>query len=131
MDALNNYFYSCFNHSCPPLSDSVNNDYALEGLPPSECQMDLLCTEDSVFDLPAALDTYTSESTGYDDIVAKMLKCTAESNTPSLTELFNLSVTTSTAVFPSKWKTGRIVPIPKGIIDLCLLCSGQFQSSLL
>lgn len=73
--------------------------------------MDLLCTEDSVFDLLAALDTF--KSTGYDGIAAKMLKCTAESITPSLMELFNLSITTG--VFPSElWKTGRIVPIPKG-----------------
>ena len=109
-DALNNYFYSCFNHSCPPLSNSVDNDYVLEDLPPNECPTDLLCTEDSIFDLLAALDT--SKSTGHDDISAKMLKCTAESITPSLTELFNLSITTG--VFPSEWKTGRIVPILKG-----------------
>ena len=93
---------------------------------PNECPMDLLCTEDSVFDLLVALDT--SKSTGYDNIAAKMLKCTAESITPSLTELFNLSITTG--VFPSEWKIERIVHIPKGN-NLCLLGSGQFQSSLL
>ena len=32
--------------------------------------------------------------------------------TRSVTEFFNLSI--STGVFPSEWKTGRIVPIPKG-----------------
>ena len=70
----------------------------------------LLCTEDSIFDLLVALDT--SKSTGHDEITAKMFKCTAESITPSLTKLFNFSI--STGVFPSEWKIGRIVPIPKG-----------------
>ena len=73
-------------------------------------QRNYLCTEDSVFDLLAALDT--SKSTGHDEISAKMLKYTAESITPSLTALFNLSI--STGVFPSEWKIGRIIPIPKG-----------------
>ena len=62
------------------------------------------------FDLLVALDA--SKSTGHDKIAAKMLKCTAECIILSLTKLFNLSI--STGVFPSEWKTGRIVPIPKG-----------------
>ena len=41
-----------------------------------------------------------------------MLKFTADSITPSLTVLFNMSI--STGVFPSEWKVGRIVPVPKG-----------------
>ena len=108
-DALNNYFYGHFNHNSPTLSDSVT-DYAFKDLHPSKCPVNLLCKEDSIFDLLAALDT--SKSTGHDEIAAKMLKCTDESITPSLMELFNLLI--STGVFPSEWKTGRIVPIPKG-----------------
>ena len=67
-----------------------------------------VCKEDFIFDL-AALDT--SRSTGH-EIAAKMLKCTAENITPSFIKLFNLLI--STGVFLSEWKTGRIVPIPKG-----------------
>ena len=41
-----------------------------------------------------------------------MLKSTAVSITPSLTELYNMSI--STGVYPSDWKVARIVPVPKG-----------------
>ena len=77
---------------------------------------------DSIFDLLVALDT--SKSTGYDEIAAKMLKCTAESITPSLTKLFDLSM--STGAFLSEWKIGRIVPIPKRN-NCCLLDLSQFH----
>ena len=54
----------------------------------------------------------TTKSVGSDGISAKMLKCTATSITSTLTTLCNLSI--STGVFPSAWKEGRIVPVPKG-----------------
>ena len=41
-DVLNNYFYGCFNHNTPPLSDSVT-DYAFEDLHPNKCLVNLLC----------------------------------------------------------------------------------------
>ena len=47
-----------------------------------------------------------------------MLKSTAVSITPSLTELFNMSI--STGEIPSEWKTARIVPIPKGTDQMVL-----------
>ena len=106
-DALNNYFYTCFNHSLPPLTDS---DFSFEHLNPDNCPKELLCTEETAFTLLADLDT--SKSTGCDSVTAKMLKSTAESITSSLMTLFNLSI--STGVFPTEWKTARIVPIPKG-----------------
>ena len=54
----------------------------------------------------------TSKASGRDGISARMLKNTAASITPSLTNyLFNLSLMTGT--LPSQWKKSQIVPIPK------------------
>ena len=50
-----------------------------------------------------------TKSVGSDGISGKM---TAISFAPQLTTLFNNSI--STGRFPSDWKVGRIVPIPKG-----------------
>ena len=52
-----------------------------------------------------------SKSSGTDGISARMLKSSALSIAPSLTKLFNLSLTTG--VLPSEWKLARVVPIPK------------------
>ena len=93
---LNQYFSECFNKAQPPLScgDSINN----EGM--NECPEDFLCTEEEVFDMLASLDV--SKANGPDGISAKMLKGTAHSITPSLTKLFNISI--STGLFPEAWK---------------------------
>ena len=53
----------------------------------------------------------SSKSIGADDISARMLKANACSIAPSLTKLFNLSLTTGTV--PNEWKIARIVPLPK------------------
>ena len=66
--------------------------------------------EDAIFDQLAALDT--SKAAGYDGISGKMLKSTAGSITPTLTALFNLSL--SSGKIPQEWKIGRIAPVPKG-----------------
>ena len=102
---LNQYFSECFNKAQPPLSsgDSFNN----EGM--NECPEDFLCTEEEVFDMLASLDV--SKANGPDGISAKMLKGTAHSITPSLTKLFNISI--STGIFPEAWKVSSVVPIPK------------------
>ena len=53
----------------------------------------------------------TTKSSGPDGISAQMLKSTAHSITPSVNELFNLSITAG--IFPDKWKHSYIVRIPK------------------
>ena len=102
---LNNFFYSCFNHRQPPVLDPPSNR-----LPPNECPIELLCTEESVFELLSNLDT--TKSTGSDGISSKMLKCTSLSIADPLHKLFNNSI--STGILPTDWKMGRITPIPKG-----------------
>ena len=52
-----------------------------------------------------------SKANGPDEISAKMLKCTASCVAPSITQLFNLSLTTGK--IPSEWKRSLVVPIPK------------------
>ena len=108
-DSLNNFFYGCFNHNIPPLrSDSLPR--STPHLDPAACPEDILCTEESILDHLMTLDV--TKSTGCDGISARMLKCTAVSIAASLTELFNLSI--STGDVPSDWKIARIVPVPKG-----------------
>ena len=52
-----------------------------------------------------------AKATGPDGISARMLKETASTIAPSVTELFNLSLHQQT--FPSQWKYAKVVPIPK------------------
>ena len=83
-------------------------------------QIELLCDEDDVADILANLDT--GKATGIDGISARMLKAVSFTIAPSLTKLFNLSLSNGT--IPSEWKTSRIVPLPKGSnksIDIVLL----------
>ena len=101
---LNEYFFSCFNTCLPPLSEE-NHIHST----PSSCPKSFLIAEEYVATVLLNLDV--SKSTGVDGISAKMLKQTALSIAPSLTKLFNLSITTG--CFPEDWKIVRIVPIPK------------------
>ena len=100
---LNSFFYTCFNNKSPPLLNQPPN------LLSQECPPDILCTEDEVYDLVVQLDP--SKSTGPDGISVRMLRGTADAIVPSLTRLFNLSLTSGT--FPESWKLARIVPVPK------------------
>jgi len=79
---LNSTFMKNVNYSVPGLQtdDSLN-------IVPHTSPSDLLCTEDEVYDLLSTLD-----ANGHDDISATMLKKTAMSITPVITELFNTSI---------------------------------------
>ena len=103
---LNNFFYDCFNTKSPPLVATPSS------LPTSGCPPEFLCTEAEVYDLVVGLDP--SKSTGPDGISARMLRGTVDAVVPSLTRLFNLSITTGS--FPESWKLARIVPVPKSVV---------------
>ena len=60
---------------------------------PYEFPEELLCSEDTIADMLANLDT--TKSTGADDISARMLKCCAYTVAPSLTKLFNVSLSST------------------------------------
>ena len=105
-ELLNKQFYENFNHSHPQVLSSVFPRIPTD---PSSCPDHLLCTEEQVFNLIAALDC--SKATGTDAISARMLKSTVFSIVPSLTNLFNSSI--RTGMFPQSWKCARVVPIPK------------------
>ena len=106
-ELLNNFFFGCFNHNVPPL---VHSDNHCENIDPAACPEDILCNEDSVLDQLTSLDV--TKATGCDGISARMLKSTAVSIALSLTELYNMSM--STGFYPSDGKVARIVPVPKG-----------------
>jgi len=108
-------FSSCFSTAVPPLSRQSH---------PQLLSRWLLCTED-VATLICSLDT--SNANGPDGVAARMLKGTLNSIVPSLTKLFNISITTGQS--PQCWKESVVVPIPKGghyskptTIDLSLFC---------
>ena len=102
-EVLNSFFYDCFNKALPPLGKHVSC------LDPTQIPGNLLCTEDVILDLIVGLETY--KATGPDDISARMLKETASTIAPSLTKLFNLSMTSGN--LPTEWKLARVVPVPK------------------
>ena len=106
---LNNFFYSCFNRSCPPLSLNSQIPNLLPNLDPSSFPDSLKCTSEYIANMLATLDT--SKSTGPDDISSMMLKSAAYSIAPSLANLFNTSL--ATGILPSEWKLARVVPVPK------------------
>ena len=101
-NAFNEFFSGCFNSSCPPISTSTRTGV-------SESSQDILCTEDEVCELLKSLDV--SKANGPDGISARMLRCTANAIAPSLTKLFNCSITCGRP--PDSWKMSSVVPIPK------------------
>ena len=77
--------------------------------PTCVCPAEMLCTEDEVAHLIMSMDS--NKANGPDGVSARMLKGTALAIAPSLTKLFNLSITTG--CFPTCWKTSNVVPVPK------------------
>ena len=96
------FFCSCFNRSHSPIQ---HQDTPAS----SDCPEEILCSESEVYNMLAALDMM--KASGSDGISARMLKSTAFSIAPSLTKLFNQSL--STGILPLPWKKSLVVPIPK------------------
>ena len=107
---LNEYFSECWNHSAPPLSEP-SNDHLVTYSSSDE----LLCSTSEVVQLIQELDV--SKAIGPDGVSARMLKATASSIAPSLTKLFNISI--SNGQFPTPWKVAHVVPIPKSPSNKC------------
>ena len=82
---LNVTFTNHYNRSVPELSISD-----LPEVVPTDCPDVFLCSEDKVYELLCTLDT--TKSSGDDDISTRMLKETALSITPVVTQLFNISL---------------------------------------
>ena len=62
--------------------------------------------------LPILLSSIdVSKASGPDGIGARMLKSTAASIAPAVTNLFNLSLRLGRV--PSEWKSARVTPVPK------------------
>ncbi len=85
---LNSYFSKCWNYSEPQLTDPPARDYVEDDATHPD---HLLCTTQEIEHLLKGLDV--SKATGPDGISARMLKATSESIAPSLTSIFNLSIT--------------------------------------
>ena len=76
---------------------------------------DLFCSTDEIMKLIHGLDV--SKANGLDGVSTRMLKATASSFAPSLTKLFNLSI--SAGQFQASWKSAHVVPIPKSSSRAC------------
>ena len=103
-DALNNFFYSCFNTALPPLS------YTDACPEPSGSPEHIFCTEEEILEMITNLDA--SKASGPDKISVKMIKGTAPSIAPLFAQIFNTSI--ESGKVPSVWKASNIVPIPNG-----------------
>ena len=101
---LNDQFSKNFNYSLTPADLCTEYHF-----PDAKFPEEFPCTEELVLNLISSLDV--KKATGADATSAKMLKATAPSIVPSVTKIFNLSLTTGR--FPAAWKFARIVPIPK------------------
>jgi len=98
---LNITFTNHYNCSVPELSISD-----LPEVVPTDCPDDILCSEDEVYELLCTVDT--TKSSGDDDISARMLKETALSITPVVTQLFNISL--KLGEIPDEWKIASLIP---------------------
>ena len=103
---LNEFFARCW-YPEPPLLEVADTTYSENVHDESQSLDDFLCTEEEVLHLLENLDM--GKANGPDNISVRMLKETARSIAPSLTHLFNLSI--SKGKFPRLWKT--VGPIPK------------------
>ena len=101
-DALNQFFASVFH------SNSNNQCFLPSIIPGSSITFTPVSIEE-VLSLLSALSVW--KATGPDGISARLLKECAEVIAPSLTELFNKSLTLGKA--PTEWKHANIVPVPK------------------
>ena len=104
------HIYFFYNYNCSPLtptSPEPSNQQA--NLYPSNFLENLKCSPDYVADMLAMLDT--SKSSGPDEISSMLLKSTAYSIAPSLTNLLNNSL--AEGALPADWKLARAVPVPK------------------
>lgn len=108
-NAFNKYFASVFHPGSNPLySPPVSGPDKLESITVSVEEVNKLLSGLS-----------TSKATGPDGISARLLKECSEVLAPSLTALFNMSLSLGTV--PPEWKEANIVPVPKkgDIHEIC------------
>jgi hypothetical protein len=102
-DAFNKYFASIFrpvSPSSPIVSPSLSSQNNLESITVSTEEVSYLL-----------LNLLTDKATGPDGISARLLKECSNEIAPSLTALFNKSL--SLGKVPQEWKKANVVPVPK------------------
>ena len=100
---LNEFFASCFNPAFVP--PSYSHPKALDNISPDSYDM----VSNEVANL--LKKTKLHSASGPDGISTWMLRTFADSGSPSIASLFNLSI--NCGKLPAKWKLSYIVPIPK------------------
>ena len=105
-DLLNRFFASCFTS---PASSTTGSPPITSSSAPNTSLSSFTCSQDDVFHLLSTCKIKTAS--GPDGISSAMLRGTAESISPSLTTLFNLSL--EQGVVPTDWKISNVTPIHK------------------
>ena len=101
-EQLSSHFTKSFNPAVPPLVPSKINPM------PHECP-DNLCSPSEITEIICSWNS--KMSAGPDDIPIQILKPLAPFIAPSLSALFNKSI--SECALPQEWKLANITPIPK------------------
>jgi hypothetical protein len=110
---FNNYFSTIVNQYIENQNHSANFDKLTE-------MVNSNVNDDVAFSIPPITDEEvyshllnfeTHKATGLDGLSHKILKISANFITPSLTKVFNKSL--SAGVFPTIWKTSKIIPVHK------------------
>ena len=108
-DAFNQYFASTFHPATSRSSSDGSSNYA-------ENTLDSICVRAEEISYILS-NLSTEKATGPDEISARMLKECSNEIAPSLTALFNKSLTLKKV--PQEWKEANVVPVPKkGDVDL-------------
>lgn len=105
VDAINTFFANSV-----PLDDSSNFDF--ESLFDTGLAFSFRCV--SVDEIAVALENIKSKAVGVDGVSVRFLKMIFPHISVIIEHLFNYILTTS--VFPTSWKTARVVPIPKSTV---------------
>ena len=111
---LASHFSACFSQS------SHNSNCRCSSSTPCESGLSsVTCTSDEVHNHLCTLKTKTAS--GPDGLSSHMLRNTASAIAPTLTKLFNRSL--SKGVVPSEWKLSNITPVFKGKGDPCCVAN--------
>ena len=102
-ELFNEHFASVFSQR------TLDDPPPLQTTSPGQALTDVILTTKEVLEALSSLDT--NKASGPDGITSRLLKETAEQIAPSLTQLFNQSLSCGTV--PDNWKLANVVPVYK------------------
>ena len=107
---LASHFSACLSQSSHGRDCHCSSSPSLDCVPSKTGLSSITCTPDEVYKLLISVKVKTAS--GPDGTSSYMLRNTARAISPTLTELFNVSLSSGTV--PSEWKLSNITPVFKG-----------------